>query len=368
MNKRYFIFVSIVTFLLSVIWLVSFTELILPLNLSRPLLLVVAGFFIFTFSLQLFRLVRFKSSIENPKSILVTFIFLGLFIHLFCAAITKTLLLLLPPLAFWETQITGAFIFAAIVFNAKGMHTGFKGPKIKKISVNLPEIYDVLDGIKIVQVSDLHVGPVIQDSYVRPIAEKIKSVNPDIVVFTGDIGDGKSQLYADELRAFSDLAPSYGKYYVTGNHEHMWGAEEWIQSVERHGIQPLINKGVQITPSLFIGGVPDITSHHYGFESSDPKQAVEGGQGFKILLTHQPKSCHDAEQAGFDLMLSGHTHNGQFFPFNFLVGLFNPYTKGLNQHGKMQVYVNAGTGFWGPPLRLGVESEITLLTLTTKNQ
>lgn len=366
MNRRYLIFFSVVTLLLAIIWFVVFGALILPLNLSRSVLLVVAGFFLFTYSLQIFRVLRFRSGLENPKSILITFTVLGLFIHLFCAAITKQLLLLIPALDSWDAQISGLFIVAAFIFNAKGIHTGFKGPKVKKVLVDLPQSYEKLEGLKIVQVSDLHVGPVIQDKYVRPIAKKIQTLNPDIIVFTGDIGDGNSQLYGSELRAFRDLSSTYGKYYVTGNHEHMWGAEGWIESVEQHGLQPLINNGIQLTDDLFLGGVPDISSRHYGFESSNPIQAVQGSQGFKILLTHQPKSCHEAEKAGFDLMLSGHTHNGQFFPFNFLVGFFNPYTKGLNQHGKMKVYVNSGTGFWGPPLRLGVESELTLLILTTK--
>lgn len=354
--------------LLGLVWLLVFTELILPLNLNRGLLLSTFSFFLFTYGLQIHRFAKFRKGTENPRGVLITFFFLGLFIHLFCAALTKRAFLFIPALALWEPHISALFIILAVVFNVKGVHTGLKGPKIKKVFVKIPSEYKNLEGTRIVQVSDLHVGPVIQNNYVQPIANEIKNLNPDLVVFTGDIGDGDSKFYADELRSFCEINPTYGKYYVTGNHEHMWGAQDWIQSVERFGIQPLINKGHQVNSDLFLGGVPDISSHHFAFDSSNPHQAIQDAKGFKVLLAHQPKSCIEAEKAGFDLMLSGHTHNGQFFPFNFFVGLFNPYTKGLNQHGSMQVYVNAGTGFWGPPLRLGVDSEVTLLILTTENE
>lgn len=368
MNKKNFVLFSVISVLLALVWILVFTELILPLDLDRPFLISIVGFFVFTFSLQFVRLLKFRKGVENPRSLFITFVFLGLFIHLFCAAMTKNLLLLLPLFQPWESQLSASFILAAVVFNAKGIHTGLKGPMVKEVLVNIPSQYRNLDGVRIVQVSDLHVGPIIQNKYVQPIVREIIKLNPDLLVFTGDIGDGDANLYGDELKAFQTVNPTYGKYYVTGNHEHMWGANEWIESVERVGIKPLINRGSQLRSNLFLGGVPDISARHHDFEHSAPERAIEGAQGFKILLAHQPKSCSEAEKAGFDLMLSGHTHNGQFFPFNFVVGFFNPYTRGLNQHGRMKVYVNAGSGFWGPPLRLGVESEITLLVLRADNE
>ncbi|MGZ3771302.1 MAG: metallophosphoesterase [Bdellovibrio sp.] len=272
--------------------------------------------------------------------------------------------MLIPAIQPYEPQLSALFILLAVIFNLKGIHTGLKGPAVKKVVVKVPEHLKSLDGVRIVQISDLHLGPVIQQKYVRPIADEIHKLKPDILVLTGDIGDGEAKLYSKELSPFEKIKTTYGKFYVTGNHEHMWGANEWIQSLEEYGIQPLINKGVQLNEDLFLGGVPDISAHHFAFENSAPHKAINGAMGFKILLAHQPKSCAEAEKAGFDLMLSGHTHNGQFFPFNLLVGFFNPYSRGLNQHGKMQVYVNVGSGFWGPPLRLGVESEVTLLVLS----
>ncbi|MGZ3779968.1 MAG: metallophosphoesterase [Pseudobdellovibrionaceae bacterium] len=339
-----------------------FLELIIPLNLSHIALLVTAGFFLFTYAIQIHRFVKFRKGSENPGAVLLTFVVFGIFIHLFCAALTKKIIMLMPLQAV-EAQVSGLFIFLALVFNVKGIHTGLKGPKLKNVSVKVPETYSSLNGLKIVQISDLHVGPLINSKYILPIVEQIKKINPDILVFTGDIGDGDSKYYAHELKSFESVVAPLGKYYVTGNHEHMWGADGWIDAVKALNIQPLINQGVQIHSDLYIAGVPDISSSRFAFTASNPQQAIQGGNGFKVLLAHQPKSCIEAEKAGFDLMLSGHTHNGQFFPFNLVVGFFNPYSKGLNQHGNMQVYVNSGTGFWGPPLRLGVESEITVLTL-----
>lgn len=363
---RYFIFFSILGILLALVWTMVYIELILPLNPSRVFLSTIAGFFLFTYTLQIYRFTQFRKGNENPGAVLITFIFLGLFIHLFCAALTKKIIMLMP-VQNMEPHISALFIFLAVAFNGKGIHTSLKGPKVKEVDVKIPQHYSSLNGLRIVQISDLHLGPLIKRKYVAPIVEQIKNLKPDLMVFTGDIGDGDAKFYADELREFQNLQPRFGKYYVTGNHEHIWGAENWIQAIEKQNIHPLINQGQQLNPDLFIAGVPDISSKHFSFAASDPHQAILNGKGFKILLAHQPKSCLEAEKAGFDLMLSGHTHNGQFFPFNLVVGFFNPYSKGLNQHGRLQVYVNSGTGFWGPPLRLGVESEITLLRLSTDN-
>jgi predicted MPP superfamily phosphohydrolase len=172
------------------------------------------------------------------------------------------------------------------------------------------------------------------------------------------------------LETLRGLKATHGVFFVTGNHEYYWNAPRWIHEIKKLGIQVLTNEGKMIPlpdRNLWIGGVPDVSAG--GFDPSTPSRPalamppVGSSECLKILLAHQPKSCFEAQKAGFDLMLSGHTHWGQFFPFNYLVGFFNPYHKALNNHEGMWVYVNSGTGFWGPPLRLGVPSEITLIQM-----
>jgi predicted MPP superfamily phosphohydrolase len=169
------------------------------------------------------------------------------------------------------------------------------------------------------------------------------------------------------------LKHRHGIYFITGNHEYYSGAEAWIAENRRLGFEPLLNEHRVLKigdASLVLAGVTDHSDSRFtSVNTSDPMKAMAGAPrdaGAKILLAHQPRSCFKAGEAGFDLQISGHTHAGQTFPGSLIVPFAHPYYKGLNRHGKMWVYVNRGTGYWGPPLRLGVPSEITLLTLVQK--
>jgi len=158
-------------------------------------------------------------------------------------------------------------------------------------------------------------------------------------------------------------------YFVTGNHEYYWNAPAWSAEMRRLGARVLDNEHVVLQRGaghLVLAGVPDYSTRHLPEgQRSDPARALRGApaDAVKILLAHQPASYADAQAAGFDLQLSGHTHGGQYFPFSQLIRFFQRYYKGLNRHGGLWVYVNRGTGYWGPPLRAGVPAEITLLTL-----
>jgi hypothetical protein len=162
-----------------------------------------------------------------------------------------------------------------------------------------------------------------------------------------------------------------GNYFVTGNHEYYSGVIEWIEEVRRLGFTVLINEHRIITSGkskMLLAGVTDyresriLTDHR-----SDPQKALNAAAktDIKILLAHQPKSIFDAARAGYDLQISGHTHGGQFFPWNLVVGLTQPYVSGLHQHADTQIYVSRGTGYWGPPVRVGSPSEITLIKLVS---
>jgi predicted MPP superfamily phosphohydrolase len=250
-----------------------------------------------------------------------------------------------------------------------GLRVVLTGPKVKEVVVPIKGLAKGLEGLRIVQLSDLHVGPTIRLGYVDQVVETVMSLKPDLVAVTGDLADGTPESLAPHMRPLENLKAALGVFYVTGNHEYYWGADRWVKRVKELGFIPLMNENRLVDfrgAKVLVGGVTDTSGGHFlPTHDSDPKLAAAGGQtrDFSLLLAHRPDSCLEAEPAGFDLQLSGHTHGGQFFPASLLIPLFHRYSSGLNRHGRLWLYVNSGTGYWGPPHRFAVPAEITLLTL-----
>jgi predicted MPP superfamily phosphohydrolase len=189
---------------------------------------------------------------------------------------------------------------------------------------------------------------------------------------TGDLVDGSVDQLGYDVAPLAQVQSRSGNFFVTGNHEYYSGVIEWVEEVRRLGFTVLLNEHQVIArgkANLLLAGVTDyrggnfLTSHR-----SDPQKALEGAPAadVKILLAHQPKNIFAAARAGYDLQISGHTHGGQFFPWNLLVGFAQPYVYGLHTHENTQIYVSRGTGYWGPPVRVGSPSEITLIALETR--
>ncbi len=359
---------SIVTALLILllIWTAAWFGLVSQMHLPYALKISSLVFFILSFGLQIFYLLQIKNKKPNRTFVFLTFFSTGLFIHLFCAAITKDLLILIPFFADHEASLAIIFTLLAILFNLIGVKIAFDGPQVKHVFISVSKKHAALTGFKIVQISDLHVGPLIGKNYLEKVVEKTNLLHADLVVLTGDIGDSDAHEFGPEIAPLKNLKSSHGTFFVTGNHEYYWKAKEWLQVIQSLGIHTLINEGLLTAHSkIWLGGITDPDAHHFIPEQvSDSKKAIDlarARDAYRILLAHQPKSYLAAGAAGFNLMLSGHTHGGQFFPGNLLVGFFNPFSKGLNRHGALQIYVNRGTGFWGPALRLGVPAEITLI-------
>jgi len=344
-------------------------ELILPMQLHSTILGALFVIFFLAFGLQILHLTRIHKQKQSSARVFVTFFFAGLFIHLLCAALTKDILVWVFGLFEYESIICYAFACIAMGFNLLGVRAAYRGPQIKNVPIPMAHQHAKLSGFKIVQISDLHIGPLVRKKYVQAVVNKILPLKPDLIVLTGDIGDSDPRIFGKDLSPLKQLSTLCEVFYVTGNHEYYWNASKWVTEIETLGITALINQGLLIAQGkIWLGGVTDPDAGYFIPEHEpDITKAIDlqkSKDAYKIILAHQPKSCFDAEKAGFDLMLSGHTHGGQFFPFNLLVRFFNPYSKGLNQHGKMKVYVNQGTGFWGPALRLGVPAEITLIKLS----
>lgn len=256
------------------------------------------------------------------------------------------------------------------VMAGAGYHEARRLAEVRQVSIPLNNLPAALDGFRIVQLSDIHLGPTIKGDYLQGIVERCNELQPDLVAITGDLVDGLTSMLQEDVAPLTALQSRHGTFFVTGNHEYYWDALTWSDLLQTLDIQVLNNTHRIIRHDdarLLLAGATDYSAHRYVPEhASDPEQARRnaGGADIAILLAHQPKSAFAGAAAGYDLQLSGHIHGGQFFPWNFTIGLVQPFTTGLHRvQGRMWLYVSAGTGYWGPPNRLGVPAEITEITL-----
>lgn len=241
---------------------------------------------------------------------------------------------------------------------------------VTRVDIPIANLPPPLQGFRIVQISDIHVGPTIRRDYLRRIVAAVNRQQADMVAITGDLVDGGVRELAPHVAPLADLVSRHGSYFVTGNHEYYSGAHAWIAELRRLGIEVLLNSHVVLEhggATAVVAGVTDFNADRFDpAHRSDPREAISGAPpdaAVRVLLAHQPRSASTAAEAGFDLQLSGHTHGGQFMPWNFFVKLQQPFVAGLHKVGRLWVYTSRGTGYWGPPKRFGAPSEITLIKL-----
>lgn len=237
----------------------------------------------------------------------------------------------------------------------------------REVRVTLSRLPRALDGTTIAQITDLHVGPTIRKEFVELVVERTNALAPDVIAITGDLVDGTVEELRDHVAPLARLRAKYGVYFVTGNHEYYSGVEDWCRELERLGIRVLRNERVSIgtdEASFDLAGVDDYSSGRFG-KQPDLERALGGRDPARelVLLAHQPRHILQAEPYGVGLQLSGHTHGGQLWPWNYFVRLQQPVVSGLEQIGRALVYVSNGTGYWGPPMRLGAPAEITRVVL-----
>lgn len=259
-----------------------------------------------------------------------------------------------------------ALLVFSLLLLISGMFFARKTPSVTRAVVPISSSVPELHGLRIAQISDLHIGTMIRREFVERVVETINKLDADLVALTGDIFDGNPDEHADDFEPLARLRAKHGIYYVTGNHEYYWNAPAWTRIAEELGMVPLLNSHRVVkrgAAKLVVAGVTDFW--HAG---SDPHKALSGAptDALKILLAHQPQTAFKAVGAGYHLQLSGHTHGGQFMPWTLIAHLVHKFPRGLKKFGEMWVYVNRGTGFWGPPVRLGSPSEITLIELRTE--
>lgn len=301
----------------------------------------------------------------------------GFFSSLLVLTLLRDLLLLVgfvtlsPGHEYTLRSITAfSVVVLAVLATAVGFAAARRRARIVNVDVPIRNLPAALHGFSIAQISDVHVGTSIRKEYVDAIVDAVNGLRPDVIAVTGDIVDGPVGELGSHTAPLARLSARHGTFLVTGNHEYYAGAGPWIAEFRRLGLTVLLNEHTVLTHEgarLVIAGVTDFSSHHFNpQERSDPVAALAGAPvnaGARILLAHQPRSAPAAATAGYDLQLSGHTHGGQFWPWNLFVRFQQPFTAGLHRLNQLWVYVSRGTGYWGPPNRFGAPSEITRLRL-----
>ena len=248
--------------------------------------------------------------------------------------------------------------------SAIGVRSALGILRVQDVPVRIHGLPAQLSGFKLVQISDVHIGPLLHKQWVEGVVERVRSLKPDLVAITGDLVDGSVDELREHVAPLARLAEApRGVYFTTGNHEYYSGVEEWLQYLPTLGIRPLSNERIEVAPGLDLAGIHDPTGR--GRYGPDLPRALAGRDEKKpvVLLAHQPRQFREAARHGVALTLSGHTHGGQIWPFSWLVALVQPYLAGLHRLGEAQLYVSRGTGFWGPPMRVFAPAEITLLRL-----
>jgi predicted MPP superfamily phosphohydrolase len=271
---------------------------------------------------------------------------------------------------FLARAAAGAVTVSAGSASAWGVRNAALPVAVKRVEVTLPRLPAAMGGFTIVQLTDLHLGPLLGREWLEGIVRRTNALKPDLIAITGDLVDGRVSTLGSTTAQLAKLRAPHGVYFVTGNHEYYSGAPQWCAELTRLGIRVLRNERVSIgkgKDSFDLAGIDDHNARrHLPDHGPDLARAVRGRDATRelILLAHQPRAIHEAAEHGVGLALCGHTHGGQLWPWTFFVGLQQPYVSGLHRHGETtQIYVSEGTGYWGPPMRLGTRCEITRVVL-----
>ncbi|MGW1763578.1 metallophosphoesterase [Streptomyces sp. NPDC002073] len=266
---------------------------------------------------------------------------------------------------FVARTLAAAAVTAAGATVAYGTHGVLRGPRVKRVTVPLAKLPRAAHGFRIAVVSDVHLGPVLGRAHTERIVRTVNSTQPDLIAIVGDLVDGSVPDLGPAAEPLARLRARHGSFFVTGNHEYFSGAQQWVDHVRELGLHPLENARTEL-PGFDLAGVNDVAGESEGHGPDFAKALGDRDRGrTAVLLAHQPIVIHDAVEHGVDLQLSGHTHGGQLWPGNYLADLANPTVAGLERYGDTQLYVSRGAGAWGPPVRVGAPSDITVVELAS---
>ncbi|MEU1119453.1 MULTISPECIES: metallophosphoesterase [unclassified Streptomyces] len=246
-----------------------------------------------------------------------------------------------------------------------GTYGVLRGPEVKRVTVPLAKLPRAAHGFRIAVVSDIHLGPILGSGFTRRVVDTVNATQPDLIAVVGDLVDGSVEHLAPAAAPLAGLRSRHGAYFVTGNHEYFSGADQWVDHVRELGLHPLRNARTEL-PGFDLAGVDDVAGESEGKGPDFAKALGDRDRSrASVLLAHQPVVIHDAVEHGVDLQLSGHTHGGQLWPGSLVAELANPTVAGLERYGDTQLYVTRGAGAWGPPVRVGAPSDITVVELAS---
>ncbi|HEV7852699.1 MAG TPA: metallophosphoesterase [Mycobacterium sp.] len=271
-----------------------------------------------------------------------------------------------------RSRVVAAAVVAVVaVLLVWGYAEAMRVPRVKTIDVAIARLGRGLDGLRVAVITDTHYGPIDRARWSAAVVARVNALEADVVCHVGDIADGTVDVREAQASPLAAVDATKARLYVTGNHEYFSEAQGWLDYMEAIGWTALHNRHLILERGgdrLVVAGVDDATAKASGVRGhgANLEAALAGADSTLpiLLLAHQPKQVALAADQGIDLQISGHTHGGQIWPFNFLVRLEQPVVHGLSRHGdRTQLYTSRGTGFWGPPFRVFAPSEITLLTL-----
>jgi predicted MPP superfamily phosphohydrolase len=267
--------------------------------------------------------------------------------------------------------VAGAVVAVVLALLVWGYAEAMRVPRTRHVDVTISRLGSGLDGLRVAVITDTHFGPIDRTRWSAAVTDRINEIDADIVCHVGDIADGTVDVREEQAMPLAAVRGKLARVYVTGSHEYFSEAQGWLDYIDSIGWDALHNRHIVVErggDKLVVAGVDDATAQASGVDwhganleaalaDADPALPV-------LLLANQPKQVTGAVNAGVDLQISGHTHGGQIWPFNFLVRVDQPVVYGLSTHGeRTQLYTSRGTGFWGPPFRVFAPSEITVLTL-----
>lgn len=371
---HYLIFGLIFLLVFGLMNLYSYKRFIKKLFLLNPYKRLLSFLLALLFAFQVSYLFSFRLDFLPQSVLYLLSISIGLGFMLFCTALVYDAFVLLrhskkPANMQRRKAIKIIFDIASLVFLLGylfgGIAGGLRPPRLKRVKIRLKNLQE---NLRIIQLSDVHIGNATGKDFVEGIVRRINALNPDMVVITGDLIDNTPDKIYSDARGLQNLRSKYGTYFCFGNHEYFHNASAIGKMLENLGIKVLEDESVKVA-GLNLVGLRDLVAKRFGYKY-EPLKAFKNIDPSlpTIVLSHQPKQIKEFEQFAPELVLSGHTHGGQIFPFGLLVKLDQPYLSGLHQHNeKTQIYVSNGTGFWGPPIRFLAPSEITVIELSKEN-
>ena len=291
---------------------------------------------------------------EARPWVLAGYLWFGLIAYLFLGAVASHIAVAAGVDARCAALTCGGIAIGVV---ALGLVNVALGPRPRRVRVPMPHL--PVDRFTIAHITDLHIGALIGREFAERLVERVNALEPDIIVLTGDIIDGRLSELREHVEPLRGLRARHGVFMVTGNHEYYWNATAWVAHLRSLGIRVLRNEHTTIADAIVLAGTDDVSA------DEDVEAAVAGRDSALplVLLAHHPRTVARAAEAGVDLQLSGHTHGGQLLPWGWLARLWDPRVRGLGRHGPTWLYVGDGTGYWGPPLRVGTRCEIGMLEL-----